>query len=108
MKNPILKHLSESDEVLKKIIYSFPLPEIDNTHDVFHDLMSCILEQQIHYRSTKRIFQKMLQLTDIERITLENFPIFEEKALPTAKLAIGKLETVERIIDFFTVNKIKT
>jgi hypothetical protein len=40
MENSILKHLSESDEILKKIIQTIPIPAIDSTHDVFHDLMS--------------------------------------------------------------------
>jgi DNA-3-methyladenine glycosylase II len=98
--------LSKADPILEKIIATVSEPAIETTNDVFHDLMSCILEQQIHYRSTKRIFQKMLQLADMERLTLDNFPIFEERALPTAKLAMGKLETLERIVDFFTNNKI--
>lgn len=98
--------LAKADPILEKIIATIPEPTIETTNDVFHDLMSCILEQQIHYRSTKRIFQKTLQLADTETLTLNNFYIFEERALPTAKLAMGKLETVERAIDFFTSNKI--
>ena len=68
--------------------------------------MSCVLEQQIHYRSTKRIFQKMLERADLKTLTLDNFPKFEKSTFADAKLAIAKLETVERIIDFFTVKKI--
>ena len=47
----------KGDPVLKKIIETIPEPNIESTNDVFFDLMSCVLEQQIHYRSTKRIFQ---------------------------------------------------
>jgi len=43
--------------VLKKIIETIPEPNIESTNDVFFDLMSCVLEQQIHYNSTKRVFQ---------------------------------------------------
>jgi DNA-3-methyladenine glycosylase II len=98
--------LFDADPILKNIIATIELPQIISTNDVFHDLMSCILEQQIHYRSTKRIFQKMLQTANIERLTLENFSEFEKTAFANSKLAIGKFETVERIVDFFTVNKI--
>jgi DNA-3-methyladenine glycosylase II len=105
MENQVLKRLSESDEVLKKIIQTIPSPTIESTNAVFHDLMSCVLEQQIHYRSTKKIFQKMLQSADIDKLTLENFAQFEKSSFANAKLAIGKLETIERVIDFFTVNK---
>jgi DNA-3-methyladenine glycosylase II len=98
--------LSELDPILKEIISTIPEPKIVSTNDVFHDLLSCILEQQIHYRSTKRIFQKMLQTAHIERLTLDNFPEFEKTAFANSKLAVGKFETVERVIDFFSVNKI--
>jgi DNA-3-methyladenine glycosylase II len=96
----------EADPILKNIISTIELPTIETTNDVFHDLISCILEQQIHYRSTKRILKKMLQTANIERLTLDNFPEFEKTAFANSKLAIGKFETVERIVDFFTVNKI--
>jgi DNA-3-methyladenine glycosylase II len=106
MSNQATSQLQNADDVLKNIIATIPEPTIVTTNDVFHDLMSCILEQQIHYRSTKRIFQKMLQTANIERLTLDNFAKFEKTAFANSKLAIGKFETVERIVDFFTVNKI--
>jgi DNA-3-methyladenine glycosylase II len=100
------KYLSSKDAQLEQIITLIPKPEIVSTNDVFHDLMSCIMEQQIHYRSTKRIFQKMLQSADIERLTLENFDEFAKSSFANAKLAVSKLETIERTIDFFNANKI--
>jgi DNA-3-methyladenine glycosylase II len=106
MKNTAIIQLQSADDVLKNIIETLELPTIETTNDVFHDLMSCILEQQIHYRSTKKIFQKMLQTAHIERLTLDNFSEFEKTAFANSKLSIGKFETVERTIDFFRVNKI--
>jgi DNA-3-methyladenine glycosylase II len=100
------KYLSDADGKLKSIIEVIPKPEIISSNDVFHDLMSCILEQQIHYRSTKKIFQEMLQSANIERLTLDNFDAFEKSSFANAKLAVGKLETIERTIDFFNANKI--
>jgi DNA-3-methyladenine glycosylase II len=76
------QYLVKADAQLERIIARVPPPEVACTHDVFHDLMSCILEQQIHYRSTKRIFQK--------------------KALPSAKLSVQKSETVLQTIAYFT------
>ncbi|MCP9747756.1 DNA-3-methyladenine glycosylase [Lacihabitans sp. CS3-21] len=90
------------DAVLDKIVQEIPQPEIISTQDVFHDLMSCVLEQQIHYRSTKKIFQKMLNTAGIERLSPSNFPILEEKALKAdAKLSMGKYETLLSILDFW-------
>jgi DNA-3-methyladenine glycosylase II len=100
------KYLASKDAQLEQIIALVPKPEIVSTNDVFHDLMSCILEQQIHYRSTKKIFQKMLQSADIERLALENFDTFAKSSFANAKLAVGKLETIEKTIDFFNANKI--
>lgn len=48
--------LTSSDSILANIIATIPTHETFSTNDVFHDLMSCIIEQQIHYRSTKKIF----------------------------------------------------
>jgi len=93
--------LVQSDPVLEKIIAAIPPPRFESTQDVFFDLMSCVLEQQIHYRSSKKIFQKMLERAGLFTLTLENFEQFEQSVFPTAKLSAGKLETVERILAFF-------
>jgi DNA-3-methyladenine glycosylase II len=90
------------DAVLDVIIQQIPKPIIISTQDVFHDLLSCVLEQQIHYRSSKKIFQKMLNAAGIESLSPANFPILEEKALKVdAKLSMGKYETVLGILDFW-------
>jgi len=106
MKSDNEKVLAQADPMLEKIILQVPKPVIESTGDVFHDLMSCVVEQQIHYRSTKKIFQKMLNAAEIERLDLNNFQIFEEKSLGKTKLAIGKYETASRILDYFSKNKI--
>ena len=96
------KHfLAKSDPILANIVAQIPEPIIESTNDVFHDLMSCVLEQQIHYRSTKKTFQKMLQLADIERLTVDNFQVFEEKSFTNAKLSINKYETVLDVVEFW-------
>jgi len=57
-----LKQISNVDPILSNIINCIDFPKIVSTNNVFHDLISCVCEQQIHYRSTKKIFQKMLAL----------------------------------------------
>ena len=106
MKKQIQKHLASKDEILKDIVNQISLPALQSTNDVFHDLMSCIIEQQIHYRSTKKIFQKMLDASSIEQLTPQNFAIFEEKAFQSIKLSTNKYETILRVVDFFQKNKI--
>lgn len=98
--------LAKSDPILERIILQVPKPQIETTNDVFHDLMSCVLEQQIHYRSTKKVFQKMLNSANLARLSLDNFQQFEERAFSNVKLAAGKYETIVGILAFWEANKI--
>jgi DNA-3-methyladenine glycosylase II len=98
------QYLSNADDQLKQIIAVIPKPEIISTKDVFHDLMSCILEQQIHYRSTKRIFAKALERAGIEHLTIENFDLIEKYSLSQIKLAMGKYETMIAFIAYWSNN----
>jgi DNA-3-methyladenine glycosylase II len=61
--------LSKLDTVLYDIMHKVPALHIETTNDVFHDLMSCVIEQQIHHRSTKKIFQKMMDTANLERLS---------------------------------------
>uniref|UniRef100_UPI00404A0032 DNA-3-methyladenine glycosylase family protein n=1 Tax=Flavobacterium sp. TaxID=239 RepID=UPI00404A0032 len=98
------KILAKNDPILEKIILQIPKPEIESTNDVFHDLMSCIIEQQIHYRSTKRIFSKALERASIDHLTLDNFHLIEKHSLSQIKLAMGKFETMMSFIEYWNNN----
>lgn len=92
--------LAKADPVLATLLTQLERPVVISTGDVFHDLVSCIVEQQIHYRSTKKTFQKILDKAGIERLSPENFPVFEERALAQAKLSESKLATLAGLLDF--------
>lgn len=96
-----LKQLAASDPVLALLIDQLPPPLFESTANVFHDLMSCVLEQQIHYRSTKKIFHKMLEAAQIERLTPANFHLLERAVLAHAKLSQAKYETIARVLEFW-------
>lgn len=100
------KTLLKNDPILGEIILQVPKPNIESSKNVFHDLMSCIIEQQIHYRSTKKIFQKMLILANLEQLHIDNFHDFEEKTFGNIKLSISKYETVARVLEFLEKNTI--
>jgi DNA-3-methyladenine glycosylase II len=106
MRSPVQQSLAEADPVLGSIIQQIPMPEITSTHNVFHDLMSCVIEQQIHYRSTKKIFANMLRAAGLEQLHPENFAHFEQKAFANSRLAEGKFDTMARIIDFWESNHV--
>ena len=96
--------LSKADSVLAKIIETIPEPIIESTGDVFHDMLSCITEQQIHYRSTKNIFKKALERAGIEHVTPDNFYLLETHSLSAIKLAMGKYETLLAFLEYWNNN----
>ncbi len=95
-----------TDPILLKIITQIEKPNINSTNDIFHDVMSCIIEQQIHYRSTKKIFAKALERAGIEKLTLDNFHLFKKHSLPHLKLANGKYETMLLFIEYWSKTKL--
>jgi DNA-3-methyladenine glycosylase II len=106
MTSPYTQNLLAADQILALVIHQIPEPIVNSTYNVFHDLMSCILEQQIHYRSTKKIFDKMLTSAHIDRLTVQNFPRFEDKAFSSIKLSLAKYETVLAVVSFFSENNL--
>jgi DNA-3-methyladenine glycosylase II len=98
--------LRKSDPILANIIAKISVPIIVSTGDVFHDMLSCIIEQQIHYRSTKNIFKKALERAGIEHVTVDNFHLLEEHSLSQMKLAMGKYETLLAFVEYWNENKL--
>ncbi|MEN8928153.1 MAG: hypothetical protein ABF242_00125 [Flavobacteriales bacterium] len=101
--NAIKKHLSQ-DEILKRVINSSGMMEFQSTNNVFNDLMSCVLEQQIHYRSAKQIFQRMLAKAELTELNLANFAQFEEFGMRDYKISMKKLESMNAVVTYFEQN----
>lgn len=94
------------DPILNRIAAELPVPELVSTGEVFHDIMSCLIEQQIHYRSTKRIFAKALERAEIKHLTTDNFRLLEERGLVGLKLSAAKMETINAFLHFWKSNNI--
>ncbi len=90
----IITHLSSSDPVLKGVMEKVELDEIPSTTNVFHDLLSCIIEQQIHYRSTKKMFEKLLNKSGLKEVKPDNLEHFEQFGLKDVNLSTRKWETL--------------
>jgi len=76
-----------------------------STHNVFHDLMSCIIEQQIHYRSSKKVFFHVMREAGLDELSTDNFEQLEP-ALPRVKFSAAKYEAMAHTLDFFRQNDI--
>ncbi|NRB50226.1 MAG: DNA-3-methyladenine glycosylase 2 family protein [Saprospiraceae bacterium] len=100
-KAAILSQLLKADEVLAAIIQQQQYPEIPSTGNVFNDLVSCVIEQQIHYRSTRHRFSKWLAELGLTELTLDSFELFEAKILSKLKLSHRKYETLAAVLRFF-------
>jgi DNA-3-methyladenine glycosylase II len=95
-----------NDPVLHKVMAEVDIPVIASTRDVFHDVMSCIIEQQIHYRSTKKTFQKALERAGIGHLSMERFHLLEEHAFPHMKLSEGKYATMMAFMDHWSTRTV--
>ena len=97
------KTLFQNDAVLAGLVDQVNLPPLRSTGNVFHDVMSCIIEQQIHYRSSKYVFQQVMQAAGLEELTHDNFHLLEP-CLPTVRLSAAKYEAIAHTVDFFHQN----
>ena len=97
--------LFPKDKVLQQVIAVTELPQWQSTNNVFHDVMSCIIEQQIHYRSSKYVFQHVMREAGLEELTVANFPVLEQ-ALYKLRLSEAKYEAMAHAVAFFSDNNI--
>jgi DNA-3-methyladenine glycosylase II len=93
------------DQVLLKLVDTISPPTWKSTENVFHDIMSCIIEQQIHYRSSKNTFQHVMQEAGLDELSLENFHLVEP-VLSTLRLSESKFKAMADTIHFFSQNNI--
>lgn len=70
------RDLINSDKILKNIIAQLEPPSFVSTNNVFHDLVGCLIEQQIHYRSSKRIYLRALERAGIDVLTLDKILLY--------------------------------
>ncbi|MEM6646734.1 MAG: hypothetical protein AAF730_10810 [Bacteroidota bacterium] len=99
-----IDHLVNADPVLASIMASVPLPPIESTGNVFHDLVGCVVEQQIHYRSTKHTYQRMLDRAGLGELTPYTFSAFEANGVRGTKLSMRKYETLLAVVEHFSTN----
>ena len=103
MQKQVIQHLSAKDKIMQQVVAEVEWPAVASTQNVFHDLLSCVIEQQIHYRSTKKTFAKLLAKASLEELTPDNFEQLET-VLSDVKLSMRKYETLEGVLGFFDLH----
>lgn len=94
--------LFNQDSILKQVVAPMEVPSFVSTNQVFHDVISCIIEQQIHYRSSKKIFANALIRSGIAYVTPENFHLLELHGISNLKMAMNKYETLLRFVEYWS------
>lgn len=96
--------LTQRDPVIGRLLSLIKWASVDSTNNVFHDLASCVIEQQIHYRSRRNFFGKMLSSAQLDQLTPDNWSAFEEGSFRTAKLSAKKYTTLSALLEYFSAS----
>ncbi|NJO01315.1 MAG: DNA-3-methyladenine glycosylase 2 family protein [Bacteroidia bacterium] len=107
MENKIIIHLTQNDEILGQVIALTPLKAVHNTHNVFYDLTSCIVGQQIHYRREVPVFRKFLDLFPERLPTPENMATISTDAVQALKISQAKFETLLTLSEYWLENHLE-
>ncbi|MEM1219078.1 MAG: hypothetical protein AAGH79_09195 [Bacteroidota bacterium] len=94
MDEAIAYFLEQGDPVLQRIIPGVDLEPHTSSGDVFQDLISCIVDQQIHYRSRKVYFKKVQRVIGQEQITPRAILAKSDADFLAQKMAARKVQTI--------------
>ena len=98
--------LARQDPVLNRIIDETELPALLSTDDVFFDLVSCIMDQQIHYRSKGAYLNKLNDLLGGEIATPSLILSLEEQDFVFKKISRIKFRAVHTLAQYWEDNNL--
>jgi DNA-3-methyladenine glycosylase II len=99
-------YLSNNDAHLKHIIAMLSEPQYETTNDVFYDISSCIVGQQIHYRNEKVAFQRFKTLFTDQYPRPEAIATIHAEVFLTLKISAQKYDTLHRLSEWWLQNNI--
>lgn len=102
------QYLSQQDPVLKRIIEQVQLPELPHSRSVYHDLVSCIVDQTVPSRSRGVYLRKLVGLLGGEQPDTNNIYTIQEEDWAIAKMANPKYHTLFRVTDWWHAEKVDT
>ncbi len=94
----------KADPILCRIVERLPLPQVHSTKNVFHDLLSCVLEGVIHYRSRGGLFDQLLDEARMSNLTVDKYEAFEKKALRTGRVTDERRQTTQNVAAYWKMN----
>lgn len=102
----IISHLTTHDPVLADLIPRVTLPETEPSLGVYHDLVSCIVDQQIPARTRGTYMKKLVGLLGGKLPDGNNVYTLQEDAWASAKIANPKYHTLLRVTDWWHEKKV--
>jgi len=103
MSSTTLKHLAK-DPILADIIPRIELPDLPESAGVYHDLVSCVVDQTVPSRSRGVYMRKLVGLLGGERPDPDNVYTIQEEDWAAAKMANPKYHTLLRLTDWWHEN----
>lgn len=104
--NPAVKHLRTVDERLKKIIDGYMVEHQYQAETVFEDMVSCILDMQIHHRGKATRYKRLKHLLDYAPITHKNLFTIGDEGLKTIKMSGQKYTALLALCQYWEENDI--
>ncbi|MEL7145988.1 MAG: hypothetical protein AAFO69_06445 [Bacteroidota bacterium] len=98
------QYLQSHDQILADIIDNSERVTVDSTSDVFFDLVTCILEQQIHYRARGVYLRKLMELTNGILPTPEIIRMLDPYDFVMKKIARNKYDRLQRLAEHWVDN----
>lgn len=108
MPTDVKNYLSGRDPILADIIARIELPDLEPTRGVYHDLVSCIVDQQIPARTRGTYMKKLTVLLKGELPDGNNIYTIQPKEWSAAKMAINKYYTLFRMTDYWHEEKMES
>ncbi|MEM6770475.1 MAG: hypothetical protein AAF597_07840 [Bacteroidota bacterium] len=102
------EHLSKQDPVLGRIIGQVELPDLPSSRGVYHDLVSCIVDQTVPSRSRGVYMRKLVGLLGGDQPDPNNIYTIQEDDWAIAKMANPKYHTLFRVTDWWHETKVAT
>jgi DNA-3-methyladenine glycosylase II len=104
MNNASTEYLCSRDARLQEVIENVPELRVETSDDVFYDVLSCVIGQQIHYRRITPVFARFLELFPEQYPHPETVIQLTSDVFSRLKISSQKHQTVLRVAHWWIDN----